>query len=122
MKRTAYSPSLWGQSSSEAFCAAVIDFVQRYGSASDILLRMEHLGLGAIARSWVQNDLHVPLFSAQLHALFGTSALRAFAARVDLQPRDLVRRLSQTLPPIVHHLATSQGVALSVALHINSIV
>jgi uncharacterized protein YidB (DUF937 family) len=108
MKRSAQFPSLWGQSTSEAFCTAVVDFVQRHGAVSGILKRMEQLGLGAIARSWLVSDVHVPIFSEQLHALFGTSALRAFAARLGLPPRDLVRRLSQTLPQILNHLASSQ--------------
>jgi uncharacterized protein YidB (DUF937 family) len=70
---------------------------------------MEQLGLGAVARSWLGNEVHAPIFSEELHALFGTSALRAFAARLDLPPRDLVRRLSQTLPQILNRLAASQG-------------
>ena len=107
MKRSSL-PSLWGQSTSEAFCAAVVEFVQRHGTVSGVLKRMEQLGLGAIAHSWLLSDVHVPIFSEQLHALFGTSALRAFAARLGLQPRDLVRRLSQTLPQILNNLATSQ--------------
>jgi uncharacterized protein YidB (DUF937 family) len=110
MKRSThfFSGSLWGQSTSEAFFAAVVDFVQRHGAVSGIVKRMEQLGLGAVARSWLGSDVNSPIFSEQLHALFGTSALRAFAARLDLQPRDLVRRLSQTLPDILNHLA-SQG-------------
>ena len=77
---------------------------------------MDQLGLGAIARSWLASDVHVPIFSEQLHALFGTSALRAFAANLGLQPRDLVRRLSQTLPAILNRLATLQGPGLSATI------
>src|ERR1700737_2014769 len=110
MKRSTYFPqSLWGQSTSEAFCTAVVDFVQRHGAVSGIVKRMEQLGLGAVARSWLGSDGHVPIFREQLPALFGPSVLRAFAARLGLQPRDLVRRLSQTLPQILNHLASSQG-------------
>jgi uncharacterized protein YidB (DUF937 family) len=105
MKRSAYFPALWGQSTSEAFCTAVVDFVQRHGAVSGIVNRMELLGLGAVARSWLTSDVHVPIFSGQLHALFGTGTLRAFAAKLGLQPRDLVRRLSQTLPQIINRLA-----------------
>ncbi len=112
MERSQYFPkSLWGQSTSEAFCSAVVDFVQRHGAVSGIVRRMEQLGLGAVARSWLGSDVHVPIFSEQLHALFGTSVLRAFAARLGLQPRDLVRRLSQTLPPILNRLASAQGLS-----------
>jgi uncharacterized protein YidB (DUF937 family) len=108
MKQSISLPSFWEQSTSEAFCAAVVEFVQRQGAVSGIVKRMEQLGLGAIARSWLATDIHVPIFSEQLHALFGTGALRAFAARLGLQPRDLVRRLSQSLPRILNHLASSQ--------------
>jgi uncharacterized protein YidB (DUF937 family) len=117
MKRSTHLLLFWGQSTSEAFCAAVVDFVQRHGAVSGILKRMELLGLGAIARSWLASDVHVPIFSEQLHALFGTSALRAFAAKLGLQPRDLVRRLSQTLPQILNHLASSQGLTPSVPMY-----
>jgi uncharacterized protein YidB (DUF937 family) len=110
VKRSTHFPkSWWGQSTSEAFGTAVADFVQRHGAVSGIVKRMEQLGLGAVARSWLGSDVHVPIFSEQLHALFGTSVLRAFAARLDLQPRDLVRRLSHTLPEILNRLASSQG-------------
>jgi uncharacterized protein YidB (DUF937 family) len=118
MKPSTHVPkSLWGQSTSEAFCTAVVDFVQRHGAVSGIVKRMEQLGLGAVARSWLGNDVNIPIFSEQLHALFGTSALRAFAARLGLQPRDLVRRLSQTLPQILNRLASSQGLTPSASMY-----
>jgi uncharacterized protein YidB (DUF937 family) len=118
MKPSTHVPkSLWGQSTSEAFCTAVVDFVERHGAVSGIVKRMEQLGLGAVARSWLGNDVNIPIFSEQLHALFGTSALRAFAARLGLQPRDLVRRLSQTLPQILNRLASSQGLTPSASMY-----
>jgi uncharacterized protein YidB (DUF937 family) len=118
MKRsTPVPPLLWGQSTSEAFCTAVVDFVQRHGAVGGIVKRMEQLGLGAVARSWLGNELRIPILSEQLHALFGTSALRAFAARLGLQPRELVRRLSQTLPQVLNRLASSQGVTLSASMY-----
>ena len=119
MKRsTHYFPvTFWGQSTSEAFCTAVIDFVQKHGAVSGIVKRMEQLGLGVVARSWLSSDVHVPILSEQLHALFGTGVLRAFAARLGLQPRDLVRRLSETLPQILNRLASSQGLTASGSIY-----
>ena len=118
MRRVTHVPTLlWGQSTTEAFCTAVVDFVQRHGAVSGIVKRMEQLGLGGIARSWLGSDVHVPIFSEQLHALFGTSVLRAFAAKLGLQPRDLVRRLSQTLPEILNRLASSQGPTPSASMY-----
>jgi uncharacterized protein YidB (DUF937 family) len=96
---------LWGQLASEDFSRAVEDLIQRHGTVSGVVKRMEQMGLGAVARSWIHNSVHEPIFSEQLHALFGTGVLRALAAKLDLQPRDLVRHLSQVLPRAINRLA-----------------
>ncbi len=100
---------LWGQLASEEFSRAVEDLIQRHGTVTGIVKRMEDMGLGSVAHSWVSNNVNEPIFSEQLHALFGTGVLRALAAKLDLQPRDLVRRLSQVLPREVNRLAESGG-------------
>lgn len=98
---------LWGQLASEEFSRAVEDLIQRHGTVTGVVKRMEAMGLGAVARSWVNDDVKEPIFSEQLHALFGTGVLRALAAKLDLQPRDLVRRLSQVLPREINRLSDS---------------
>jgi|SRR5450631_846301 len=95
----------WGQSASEEFLLAVVDFVQRHGTARGLVMRMEQMGLGSVARSWIYSNVHEPIFSEQLHALFGTGVLRAFAAKLNLSPRDLVRNLSQSLPRVLNRLS-----------------
>src|SRR5260370_29416810 len=97
---------LWGQSASEEFFLAVVDFVQRHGSVHGLVTRMEQMGLGSVVRSWLYSNVYEPIFSEQLHALFGTSALRAFAAKLDVSPRDLVRNLSQSLPRVLNRLVS----------------
>jgi uncharacterized protein YidB (DUF937 family) len=67
---------------------------------------MEQMGLGLMVRSWLYSNVHEPIFSEQLHALFGTGVLRAFAAKLDLPPRELVRNLSQALPRVFNRLAS----------------
>jgi uncharacterized protein YidB (DUF937 family) len=96
---------LWGQLASDYFNNAVDDLIQRHGDVSGVVRRMEEMGIGSVARSWISSSVYEPIFSEQLHALFGTAVLRAFAAKVDLQPRDLVRHLSQALPRAIHRLA-----------------
>jgi uncharacterized protein YidB (DUF937 family) len=98
---------LWGQLASEDFSRSIEDLIQRHGAVNGIVKRMEELGLGSIARSWLSSNVNEPILSEQLHALFGTSVLRALAAKLDLQPRDLVRHLSQALPRAVNRLAGS---------------
>src|SRR5882757_7496972 len=109
MQRSIRIPGpLWGQSASEEFFLAVVDFVQRHGSVHGLVTRMEQMGLGSVVRSWLYSNVHEPIFSEQLHALFGTGVLRAFAAKLDLQPRELVRNLSQALPRVLNRM-TSTG-------------
>ncbi len=96
---------LWGQLASEEFSRAVEELIERHGSVPGIIKRMEDMGLGSVAHSWISSNVNEPIFSEQLHELFGTGVLRALAAKLDLQPRDLVRRLSQVLPREVYRLA-----------------
>jgi len=108
MQRSVRMPNVfWTQSASDEFFNAVVDFVQRHGTVRGLVMRMEQMGLGSVVRSWLYSNVHEPIFSEQLHALFGTGVLRAFAARLDLQPRELVRNLSQTLPRVLNRLASS---------------
>jgi len=102
-----FPKQLWGQLASEEFSRAVEELIQRHGTVTGIVQRMEEMGLGSVAHSWVSSNVSEPIFSEQLHALFGTGVLRALAAKLDLQPRDLVRRLSQVLPREVNRLAES---------------
>src|ERR1700685_4376090 len=90
--------AFWSQSASEEFLSGVVDFVQRHGTVRGLVARMEAMGLGSVARSWLNSNVYEPIFSEQLHALFGTSVLRSFATKLNLSPRDLVRNLSQALP------------------------
>ena len=97
----------WTQSASDEFSNAVVDFVQRHGTVRGLVMRMEQMGLGSVVRSWLYSNVHESIFSEQLHALFGTDVLRAFAAKLDLPPRELVRNLSQVLPRVLNRLASS---------------
>jgi uncharacterized protein YidB (DUF937 family) len=108
MQRSVRTPhGFWGQSGGDDFLLAVVDFVQRHGTARGLVTRMEAMGLGSVARSWLCSNVYEPIFSEQLHALFGTGALRAFAAKLNLSPRDLVRNLSQALPRVLNRSASA---------------
>lgn len=112
--------AFWGELSSEDFAHAVDDLILRHGALKGIVRRMVQLGLGDVANSWIGGDVRQPIFSEQLHALFGTGVLRAMAAKLDLQPRELVRHLSQALPRAVHQLASSHGSTARVSVWASS--
>lgn len=92
---------LWSQSAGEDFERDVAEFVRSHGGTVHLLKRMELAGLGRVAESWIGNHAKEPITSEDLHRLFGTGALRAFAAKLDLPPREFVRRLTQELPRVV---------------------
>ena len=104
---------LWGQLASEEFSLAVEDLIYKHGAVDGVVRRMQQLGLGSVARSWLRSNVYEPIYSEQLHALFGTGVLRAMAAKFDLQPRDLVRTLSQVLPRSINRLASSRNQSLA---------
>jgi uncharacterized protein YidB (DUF937 family) len=109
------SGELWGQLANDEFARAVDELIRRCGEVRGLVRRMETLGFGSVAHSWLSEDARQPLFSEQLHALFGTGALRAAAAKLGVQPRDFVRQLSQALPRAVQRLAFSDARSVGVA-------
>jgi uncharacterized protein YidB (DUF937 family) len=102
------SNAYWSQSASDELLSAIIDFVERHGTVRGLVGRMEAIGLGSVARSWLYSGVHELILSEQLHALFGTDVLRAFAAKMNLSPRDMARNLSQTLPRVLNRLASTE--------------
>ncbi len=101
------SDVFWGRPSDAELAGAVDDLIRRHGTVNGVVERMERMGLGSVADSWIGSNVREPIFSDQLHTLFGTGVLRAMAAKLDLQPRDLVRQLSQALPRAIHQMAAS---------------
>lgn len=98
--------ALRGYSLSEArFFAEVEAFVARNGGAAGIATRMDQMGMGLLARAWMIDGATDPIYGEQLHRLFGTDVLRAWAAHLDLSPHDCVRRLSRALPLILARIA-----------------
>ena len=102
---------IWDELASEEMASIVTVLIAKYGGVRGIVTRMEQQGLGAIARSWIGNGANQPICAEQLHRLFGTGAIRALAAKVGMQPRDLARKLSQALPAAIDRL-TPQGVIM----------
>lgn len=89
---------LWGQSAREDFERELAAFIAANGGANGIVARMHAAGLARVASSWAIPGAKEPITGDRLHQLFGTGVLRAFAAKLDLQPRELVRKLAQELP------------------------
>lgn len=95
----------WNQSAREELLSVLAEFVERHVHCRGLLSRMDDLGLGSLVRSWLHGSGHEPVPSEQLHAIFGTEALRTLAAKVNLSPRDVVRHMAAALPGLLSRLA-----------------
>jgi len=93
---------LWGRQSGDDFLRMIEEFIEREGGAARVRERLEQHGMQRLATSWVYAGGHEPISGQQLHQLFGTSVLRALAAKADMPPRDLVRQFCRVLPGLVN--------------------
>jgi uncharacterized protein YidB (DUF937 family) len=55
----------WSQSASDELLSAIIDFVERHGTVRGLVARMEAIGLGPVARSWLYSGAYEPILSEQ---------------------------------------------------------
>ena len=98
---------LWGESAKREFIECVESLILKNGGVTGLSLQMEHVGLRRLVQSWTVDATHEPISSEQLHRLFGTGVLRALAAKLNMQPREFVRRLASVLPGTVARLAAA---------------
>jgi len=60
--------------------------------------RMKQQGMGLLIASWSAGGSTGFISGEQLNKLFGTSALRALAAKANVPPHELVRHLARMFP------------------------
>jgi len=99
---------LWGEIARQDFARHVEVLIDKHGGPEGVSQRMRELGMGSVAQSWIMHGPFEPITGSQLHELFGTGVLRALAAKLDMQPRDLVRQLSLVLGQTMARLASGQ--------------
>jgi uncharacterized protein YidB (DUF937 family) len=99
----------WGEAAGQEFARNVEMLIYKTGGPETLVQRMHELGMGKLADSWISKGPIETINGAQLHELFGTGVLRALAAKLDLQPRDLVRQLSLVLGKTLAQIATGKS-------------
>jgi len=83
--------------------------IQRHGGVQGIVTQLEQQSLGATVRAWVGTGANQPVSASQLHQALGPELVTQLAAKVGLDPQELVQRLAQVLPKAIDHL-TPEGV------------
>jgi len=100
---------LWGVAARQEFSRNVVALIEKNGGRDEVVERMTQLGMGRVAQSWSTHGSFEPISGEQLHRLFGTGVLRALAAKLDVQPRELVRQLSHALPQAMARLSAEEN-------------
>jgi uncharacterized protein YidB (DUF937 family) len=78
--------------------------IQQHGGVSGIVNELQSKGLGATVKSWVGTGANQPVSTQDLHQALGADTVSQLAAKVGLNPQDLLQRLSQALPAAIDHL------------------
>lgn len=99
---------LWGVAARQEFSRNVVALIEKNGGRDEVVQRMTQLGMGRVAQSWSAHGSFEPISGEQLHRLFGTGVLRALAAKLDVQPRELVRQLAHALPQTMARLSAER--------------
>ena len=83
--------------------------IEQHGGVAGIIGQLQRNGLGNTVKSWVGTGPNQPVTADQLHTALGADTVAQLAARMGLNPQDLLARLSQALPTAIDKL-TPAGV------------
>ena len=83
--------------------------IEQHGGVAGIINQLQRNGLGNTVKSWVGTGPNLPVTTDQLHQALGADTVAKLAAKVGLNPQDLLARLTQALPTAIDKL-TPAGV------------
>jgi len=83
--------------------------IEQHGGVAGIISQLQQNGLGNTVKSWVGTGPNQPVTADQLHNALGADTVSQLAAKMGLNPQDLLAKLSQALPAAIDKL-TPAGV------------
>jgi uncharacterized protein YidB (DUF937 family) len=78
--------------------------IEKHGGVSGIISELQQKGLGNAVKSWVGTGPNQPVSTDQLHNALGADTVSQLAAKLGVNPQDLLARLSQALPTAIDKL------------------
>jgi len=87
----------------------IANVIQQHGGLSALVQKFESQGLGGIVQSWISNGPNQSITADQLHQVLGSDAAVQLAAKLGMNPQELMQKLSQILPDAVNKM-TPDGV------------
>jgi len=78
--------------------------IEKHGGVAGIVSELQQKGLGDTVKSWVGTGPNQPVSADQLHQALGAGAVSQLAAKMGVNPQDLLARLTQALPTAIDKL------------------
>ena len=83
---------------------AVNHLIEKHGGVSGIVSELQQKGLGDTVKSWVGTGPNQPISTDPLHQALGAGAISELAAKMGVNPQDLLAKLAQALPAAIDKL------------------
>ncbi|MDE2220743.1 MAG: DUF937 domain-containing protein [Gammaproteobacteria bacterium] len=83
---------------------AVNHLIEQHGGIGGIVSELQQKGLGETVKSWVGTGPNRPVGAEQLHQALGAGAIAQLAAKMGVNPQDLLSKLAQALPTAIDSL------------------
>jgi uncharacterized protein YidB (DUF937 family) len=103
-----------------AALGAVAELFQNSGGMAGLVQKFESAGLGDVIKGWISTGPNPAISGEQLQAALGSDTVQALAAKVGVNPNDLMKTLSAQLPGVIDQLTPDgqavDGAALQQAL------
>jgi uncharacterized protein YidB (DUF937 family) len=74
------------------------------GGLADIVAKLNASGSGAQINSWIANGANQPIEASALGAALGQQSINDLAAKLGMNPQDLLNQLALVLPKLVNNL------------------
>jgi uncharacterized protein YidB (DUF937 family) len=88
---------------------AVDDFIRAQGGVSGLVKKFEALGLGAVARSWMEKGRNLPISPAQVQRAIGFDVVADIAQKAGIAPDAAAAQLAELLPAAVDKMTVRKG-------------
>lgn len=103
-----------------AMINVVTELFQQHGGMHGLVQKFEAAGLGDVIKGWISTGPNPGINAQQLQAALGSDTVKALAAKVGIDPQQLLAGLSTHLPGLVDQLTPDgsavDGAALQQAL------
>ncbi len=85
--------------------------IAQHGGVQGLVEQFEKGGMGGLVQSWVGTGTNLPISADQLHQVLGSDTVKGLAAKLGIDPQEMLQKLSAALPDAVDKMTPDGTVA-----------